>query len=901
MSVTDVLTGASGAAAVLFVSRYFLWRGREAPSPVVAETSKKESSQTESIEIPVEGMTCAACQANIQRALQRSPGVREASVHLMLKSATVQFDPAATTPADLVDVIRDTGYEAEVPDRSAEHTAQQEALDRAQDHEFRALRSKAIITAIIGVVAMTASMPVMDAAARAVQARSSAYSADAVTGAIPAHGDATAGATTAHATADADSGHPASGASGHAAATAADPFMRWTMSRLSPALQAAMPWLYRVDPFVLNLALLALTLVVMAWAGRGFYVRAWASVRHRTADMNTLVALGTGAAFLFSVLATFAPGLFISRGLAPDVYYEAVVIIIALVLAGRTFEARAKRQTSAALRALFALQPQTAHVLRDDAEYEVPIAQVRRDDIVVIRPGERIPVDGDVSVGASAVDESMLTGESLPVAKKAGDRVMAGTLNTTGAFQFTATAVGADSTLARIVQLMRSAQHARAPMQQLADRISAVFVPIVLSIAIATAVTWIIVGSSGAWVHGLIIACPCAMGLAVPTAVMVATGRGAQAGLLIKGGEALQRAGSITTVVLDKTGTLTAGKPAVTDVIFVRAAAALSAVVASSDSRGVAAASQAGAALAANATIALDAGVDEEVLRLVASIESRSEHPLADAIVRHARERGLAVAPPTQFESITGRGAVGVVDAHSVIVGNAALMKERGIDFGTFADNADALARDGKTTIFAAIDNAPAALIAVADPLKPTAIDAVRQLRSLGLDVVMVTGDHPHTAQAIARQAGLDVETVVAGVLPAGKLEEIRRRQAAGQIVAMVGDGVNDAPALAQADVGIAIGAGTDVAVEASDITLMRDDLHLVAGAIALSRRTVQTMRQNLFWAFIYNVIGIPVAAGVLYPAFGILLSPILASAAMAFSSVSVVTNSLRLRGASLR
>jgi Cu+-exporting ATPase len=744
----------------------------------------------------------------------------------MLKSATVTFDPSATTPEKLVEVIRDTGYEAEVPVRrpaqeaAAAQAAEQDTLDRTDEREFRDLRFKAIVTGAIGVIAMIASMPLMDYAGRA--------------------------------------GH-------HAAAV--DPFMHWMMSSLSPWLRGAMPWLYAIDSRAISFALLVVTVFVMAWAGRQFYARAWASMRHGSADMNTLVTLGTGAAFLFSLTVTVAPGLFISRGLPPDVYYEAVIIIIALVLVGRTLEARAKRQTSAALRALMKLQPQTARVLRDGRESEVPIGDVRRGDTVIVKPGERIPVDGEIASGTSAVDESMLTGESMPVTKRPGDRVMGGTLNTTGAFYFTAVAIGADSTLAHIVQLMRSAQTSRAPLQALADRVSAVFVPVVLAIAIATVIGWTLIGGEDALVRGLaaavavlIIACPCAMGLAVPTAVMVATGRGANAGLLIKGGEALQRAGSVTTIVLDKTGTLTEGKPVVTDFL--------------SAPDGV--------------------GDANETLRLIASVETLSEHPLAAAIVGYARAKGLALATPTHFESITGRGAIGTVDGVTIVIGNAALMADRGIDASSIASTLDALAHDGKTAMSAAIDGRIVAVVAVADPIKPTAAEAVRQLRELRLEPVMVTGDHQRTAEAIARQAG--IHTVVAGVLPAGKLAEIERRQAAGEVVAMIGDGINDAPALARADVGIAIGAGTDVAVEASDITLMRDDLRGVPAAIRLSRRTMAVMRQNLFWAFVYNVIGIPVAAGVLYPAFGIMLSPILASAAMAFSSVSVVTNSLRLR-----
>jgi Cu+-exporting ATPase len=610
-----------------------------------------------------------------------------------------------------------------------------------------------------------------------------------------------------------------------------------------------------------------MTLAVMAWAGRHFYVRAWAALRHRAADMNTLVAIGTLAAFGYSVIATVAPEVFTSRGLAPDVYYEAVVLITAFVLLGNAFEARAKKQTATALRALADLQPQTARVLRAGAEVDVPIAQVVHGDLVLVRPGERIPVDGIVEEGGSAVDESMLTGESLPVQKGVGDRVIGGTINRTGAFRFRATTLGADSVLARMVTLMRDAQASRAPIQALADRISGIFVPVVLVLAVLTFAAWYVAMDDAPAVRAfaaatavLIIACPCAMGLAVPTAVMVATGRGAELGVLIKGGEALQRAGDVDTVVLDKTGTVTEGRPTVTDVV------------------------------------AAPATAQDDVLRLAASLETASEHPLADAIVRAARERALALSSPEGFASVTGRGATAIVDGRAVAVGNAALMHAYALDVTPFATHAARLSAEAKTPVYVAADGTVLGLLAVADPIKATSRAAVERLRAMGLDVVMLTGDVARTADAIAAQAG--ISRVVAGVLPDGKVAEIRRLQAAGRVVAMVGDGINDAPALAQADVGMAIGTGTDIAAEAGDVVLMRGDLSSAADAIALSRRTMRTMRQNLFWAFIYNVIGIPVAAGVLYPVAGLLLSPILASAAMAFSSVSVVTNSLRLRAA---
>jgi P-type Cu+ transporter len=776
-----------------------------------------------SITIPVSGMTCAACQAGVQKALQRTPGVVDASVNLMMGNAAVTYDPGVTSPETLVETIRDTGYGAEIPHPERTAFAEQEERDRAQAREFSELRRKAIVSGALGAVAMLLSMPLM------------------VAGAYQVHDG-----------------------------PVADPFMRWAMNSMSPALERVFPWLYRIDPAVLSWTLLVLTAGVMAWAGRHFYSRAWISFRHRTADMNTLIAVGTGAAFLYSVVATVAPGLYLRNGLAPDVYYEAVVIIIALILTGNALEARAKSRTATALRALISLQPKTARVLRADQEMDIPVEDVRQGDVVIVRPGERVPVDGEVIAGSSAVDESMLTGESIPVEKGPGDRVIGGTINRTGAFRFRATTLGEDSMLARIVQLLREAQGSRAPIQRLADRISAVFVPVVIALAAVTFAIWFMAGTGpsalgqafAAAVAVLIIACPCAMGLAVPTAVMVATGKGAELGVLIKGGEALQRAGDVTHVVLDKTGTVTEGRPAVTNVVLVPGTP----------------------------------WAEDEILRLVASLEASSEHPLADAIVRHARERGLALSAPQAFESVTGRGATGIVDGTDLVVGNPALMADWAVHIDPLRDAAERLAAEGKTPMYVSLDGALAGLIAVADPIKPTSRAAIDRLGRMGLHVVLLTGDNQRTADAVARQAG--IERVVAGVHPEGKVEEVRRLQSEGAVVAMVGDGINDAPALAQADVGIAIGSGTDIAVEASDVTLMRSDLAGVAMAIALSRRTMRTMKQNLFWAFIYNVIGIPVAAGALYPAFGILLSPILASAAMAFSSVSVVTNSLRLRRA---
>ena len=776
------------------------------------------------ITIPVGGMTCAACQSRVQRAIGKVDGVQDATVNLMLNNATVRFDPTVVSPQALVDVIRDTGYEAEIPRGEKTSLEAQDENERTQEAEFRALRLRAIVAGLAGVVAMFFSMPLM--------------------------------MYTSH----------IAGAPGN------DPLMLWQERIFTPWFVQYVPWTYAIPPNVLSIGSLLLTAAVMAWAGRHFYTRAWAAARHGAADMNTLIAVGTGVAFVYSAAATFAPGFFASRGVAPDVYYEAVILITAFILMGNAFEARAKRSTASALRALARLRPKTARVVRGGVEADLDINDVLPGDDVVVRPGERVPVDGVLVSGASDVDESMLTGESMPVAKGVGDAVVGGTVNGHGAFQMRATTVGADSVLARIVQLMRDAQGSRAPIQAMADRVSAVFVPAVMVLALVTFAAWYFAltysgaSASVAAVRGLvsalavlIIACPCAMGLAVPTAVMVATGRGAEFGVLIKGGEALQRAGDVTTVVLDKTGTVTEGRPGVTDVVRTDAVA-----------------------------------TDDELLRLVASLERSSEHPLGDAIVRHAESRGLSLARAESFAAIPGRGATGVVDGRAIAVGNAALLADWSVDIAPLAGEASRVTGEAKTPVFIAVDGALAGFVAIADPMRATSRAAVERLKGMGLDVVMLTGDHRRTAEAIAAQAG--IPRVVAEVLPDGKVAEVQRLQGEGRVVAMVGDGINDAPALAQSDVGVAIGTGTDVAVEAADVALVRGDLHGLADAIALSRRSMRVMKQNLFWAFIYNVVGIPVAAGVLYPSFAVQLSPILASAAMAFSSVSVVTNSLRLR-----
>jgi Cu+-exporting ATPase len=593
---------------------------------------------------------------------------------------------------------------------------------------------------------------------------------------------------------------------------------------------------------------LALTAPVVFYAGAPFYKGAWTALRHRSANMNTLIALGTGAAFLYSLAVTLSGG--------HQVYYEAAAVIVTLILLGRVLEARARGKASEAIRHLRELQPKTARVLRDGAERDIPIEQVLVGDLVVVRPGEKIPVDGAVREGASPVDESMLTGESMPVDKKPGDGVYGGTINRSGSLRFEARKVGRATVLQQMIELVRQAQGSRAPVARLADVVSGYFTVGVLAIATVTFLVWIAFAPLSFavvnFVAVLIIACPCALGLATPTAIMVATGRGAERGILIKGGEALEAACRIDTVILDKTGTITSGQPRVTDVIPVNGRS------------------------------------EAEVLRLAASAERYSEHPLGRAIVAHAQGLAIALEEPSRFLAVAGQGVEARVDGHAVTLGSFSGPRD--------LPEMERLAAAGKTAVTVCADGLPVGVIGIADTVKPEAAAAVHRLHEMGIEVWMITGDNRRTAENVARQVG--IQHVLAEVPPDGKVAEVRKLQAAGKRVAMVGDGINDAPALAQADVGIAIGTGTDIAKEAASITLMRGDLNGVSGALDLARRTMRVIRQNLFWAFAYNTIGIPIAAGVLYPFTGWLLSPVLASAAMALSSVTVVTNSLRLKRA---
>ena len=604
---------------------------------------------------------------------------------------------------------------------------------------------------------------------------------------------------------------------------------------------------------------------IQFWVGWRFYQGAWAAARHKTSDMNTLIAVGTSAAYIYSLLAILFPWMFAAKGLFPEVYFDTAGAIIVLILLGRLLEARAKSQTSEAIKKLIGLQAKTAVVVRDGREAEIPLGEVQVGDTVIVRPGEKIPVDGVILEGHSSVDESMVTGESIPVEKSAGEIVIGATLNKTGTFKLKATKVGKETMLAQIIQMVQEAQGSKPPIARLADMIASYFVPAVIGIAVLTFIIWYVLGPTPALTYAvlnfvavMIIACPCALGLATPTSIMVGTGKGAEHGVLIRGGEALEMAHKLNTIVLDKTGTITKGEPSVTDV--------------------------------------MGAGKvhPEEILRLAASAEKGSEHPLGEAIVNKANEKELELEPSTDFNAIAGYGIEATIGGKKVLLGNMKLMKDRAISLGDMEQRTQDLSREGKTPMFLAVDKALAGIIGVADTLKENSRSAITALKQLGLEVVMLTGDNQRTAEAIARQVGVD--RILAEVLPEQKAQEIKALQAQGNKVGMVGDGINDAPALVQADVGIAIGTGTDVAMESADITLITGDLTGVVTAIALSRATVRNIKQNLFWAFAYNTILIPVAAGVLFPFFGILLNPIFAAAAMGLSSLTVVSNALRLR-----
>ncbi len=809
----------------------------------------------EKARIQVTGMTCTTCAATIEKGLSETEGIAQAKVNFASEQASIEYDPSRVDLARIKDTISELGYG--IATRKSMFPVMGMTCASCVARVEKALSD------VPGVVAVNVNL--------ASEKATVEYTGD------------VAFATLRQAVRDAgyDLGEETEKLEDVTASAEREIRVLRNRFIVAAVLAAVIMALSMIPMFPgSGYVLWVLATPVQFWAGLRFYRGAWGALKHRTADMNTLVAVGTSAAYLYSMVVVFFPQVFAGANIELHLYFDTSAVIIALILLGRFLESRAKGQTSAAIKKLIGLSPRSALVIRDGKEQEIHIEEVQVGDIVVMRPGERVPVDGIIRQGYSSVDESMVTGESIPVEKKVGDEVIGATINKTGSFQFEATRIGKDTTLARIIRLVEEAQGSKAPIQRLADIIASYFVPIVISIAIITFIIWFFVGPPPSLTYALlnfvavlIIACPCALGLATPTAIMVGTGKGAENGVLIRSGEALEMAHKVKAVLLDKTGTLTKGEPVVTDII---AASGFS---------------------------------QDEVLRLAASVERVSEHPLGEAITRAALDKNLVLSEASNFNAIPGHGVEAVVNGRRILLGNLRLMEKQTISLNGLGNEADTLFRQGKTVMFLSVDNQAKGIIALADIVKPEAKEAINALHKMGIETVMITGDNRRTAEAIAREAGID--NVLAEVLPEHKAEQVKKLQEK-KVVAMVGDGINDAPALAQADVGIAIGTGTDIAMESGAITLIRGDLMGIVTAISLSKRTMRTIKQNLFWAFAYNVILIPVAAGVLYLAFGhcgvpsglhfILgehgfLNPMLAALAMAASSITVVSNSLRLRG----
>jgi len=793
---------------------------------------------TKQTTLQITGMTCATCAGTVENTLFEVPGVLRANVNLATEKATVEYNPALVSEKALVDAIADAGYGV-VTSEVTLGLVGMTCVNCAQTIE-KALQD------VDGVISASVNFAAEKAIVR--------YNPETVT-------------LAALKKAVSDAGYQAvftSELAGDSERQARERQSRRLKMLLMFSFSLAIPIfiLSMVTPLghsANNLLLLALTTPIQFFVGWQFYVGTYRAIRNRRANMDALIALGTSAAYIYSVLVIISMETF-----GKHVYFDTAALIISIVLLGRYLEARAKGKTSEAIKKLIGLQAKTAHILVEGKEIEVPVEEVAVDNIVVVRPGEKITVDGIVTEGTSAVDESMLTGEAMPREKKEGDSVVGATINKNGFLKFRASRVGQETVLAQIIRLVEQAQGSKAPIQRLADSVAGVFVPVVIGIAVLTFLVWYLTGGESvtfaltAFIAVLVIACPCALGLATPTAIMVGTGKGAQNGILIKSAEALELVHRAKTIVFDKTGTLTRGKPAVTD------------------------------------TVAVNGFTQSEVLRLAAVAEKGSEHPLGEAIVdaaRNARNGDQELPDPEAFESLGGRGVTARVDGKEILMGNRALMAEKGVETFHVENKIQDLENDGKTVMLMSVERKLAGLIAVADTLKEDAAEAIRDLHQMGIETVMITGDNRRTAQAIARRVG--IEKVLAEVLPEDKAKEIRRLQSNGQVVAMVGDGINDAPALAQADVGIALGSGTDVAMETGNIVLVRGDLGGVVEALKLSRYTIRKIKENLFWAFFYNTAGIPIAAGVLYPVFGLLLNPVIAAAAMGFSSVSVVSNSL--------
>ena len=813
------------------------------------------------IELTLGGLTCARCPPAIERALRAVPGVLHAQVNLANALASVDYDPTRAKAVDLLKAIRQAGYGA--------GPAKVRFPIRSMHCASCVTRIELALRLTPGVVVANASLATN---AVDVQYQPEQTSFAALRTAIESAGYQIAEPKRSTDSQSEDLG-PEEAAQREEyrtllhkfwlAALIALPVMGLSYPSLIPGLREWMP-AGSDTRRVVWASLGALSVPVLLWSASQFFSGLWDALKHRAANMHTLIAIGISAAFLYSVVAVADPALFPDVSLA-EVFWDVTDVVTALVVLGLALEIKAKGRTSEAIKKLIGLQAKTARVRRDGKERDVPIEEVVAGDAVLVRPGEKIPVDGEVTEGTSAVDESMITGESMPVEKHVGDEVIGASLNKTGSFTFKATKVGKDTALANIIRMVKEAQGSKAPIQRAVDLVSGYFVPAVMILAVAAFILWYLVGPEPRFVYAtivfvttLIIACPCALGLATPTSLTVGIGKGAENGILIRSGDALQNAQRLDAIILDKTGTITRGEPALTDVIVA-------------------------------------GGRNEnEVLRLAGSLERGSEHPLGEAIVKGAEGRGLTLVATEGFAAVPGQGVSGRIEGHEVLLGNAKLMRDRGVAVEGLEQSWTRLAGEGKTPMYVAVDGAPGGVVAVADTVKTDSKGAVRALRSMGIEVVMLTGDNARTANAIARQVG--IERVLAEVLPDDKAHEVQKLQLEGKKVGMVGDGINDAPALAQADVGFAIGTGTDVAIEASDVTLIQGSLMGVVTAIEISRATMRNVRQNLIGAFGYNTLGLPVAMGALYPFLGMLLSPIIAAAAMAFSSVTVVTNANRLR-----
>jgi Cu+-exporting ATPase len=818
------------------------------------------SSETRRIDLPVTGMSCASCSARVQKALSGLNGVSSASVNLAAEKATIHYDPSASSIDDFVHLIKDLGYgvpvsKVTIPIKGMTCAS---CVKRVQD----ALSSlNGVISASVNFASEQATVEYVPAVASIRDFKKVVKDAGYDIVEMKEGEDIVEKEKR-----EREREYRKLKLKLIAGALLTAPLLLLAFSDMSGA-----SFITQIPMRVNFLIQFILATPVQFWVGRQFYAGAIAAARHRTTNMNTLVAVGTSAAYVYSVIATFFPSLFEIKGFSAHVYYDTAATIIVLILLGRFFETRARGRTSEAIRKLMGLQAKTARVLRGNEEKDIPLEEVGIGDIVIVRPGEKVPVDGIIKEGYSSVDESMISGESIPVEKKAGDQVIGSTINRTGSFRFEATRVGRDTMLSQIIRMVQDAQGSKPPIARLADKIASIFVPAVIGIASLTFVIWYFLGPEPSFTYALlnfiavlIIACPCALGLATPTSIMVGTGKGAENGILIRGAEALETAHKINAIVFDKTGTLTRGKPEVTDIV----------VGAGRDLPGVM--------------------KENDILMLAASAEKNSEHPLGEAIVNRAKEMNISLRDPEHFQAVPGHGIKARINGKNILLGNAHFMEEENINTSGLADKAEQLSGEGRTPMYVAADGVPMGIIGVADTLKENSTDAVKALHRLGMEVIMITGDNRRTAEAIARQAGID--RVLAEVLPEDKAHNIRKLQEEGKKVAMVGDGINDAPALAQADVGIAIGTGTDIAMETSDIILIGGNLTGVAASIALSKATIRNIKQNLFWAFAYNTILIPVAAGVLFPFFGLLLNPMLAAFAMGMSSVTVVTNALRLR-----